>query len=63
MWMQLPHAGIHRPVYEDYDTSFRILEEPLMIVGIGVAFAKEDERGSVSRWIRPWKRCARMAHL
>ena len=30
---------------KDYDTSFRILEEPLMIVGIGVAFAKEDERG------------------
>ena len=29
---------------KDYDTSFRILEEPLMIVGIGVAFAKEDER-------------------
>ena len=30
---------------KDYDTSFRILEEPLMIVGIGVAFAKEDDRG------------------
>ena len=30
---------------KDYDTNFRILEEPLMIVGIGVAFAKEDERG------------------
>ena len=29
----------------DYNTSFRILEEPLMITGIGVAFAKEDERG------------------
>ena len=24
---------------------FRILEEPLMVVGIGVAFAKDDERG------------------
>ena len=24
---------------------FRILEEPLMITGIGVAFAKEDDRG------------------
>ena len=30
---------------KDYDTSFRILEEPLMITGIGVAFAKEDDRG------------------
>ena len=31
--------------HEDYDASFRILEEPLMITGIGVAFAKEDDRG------------------
>ena len=30
---------------KDYDTSFRILEEPLMVVGIGVAFGKEDDRG------------------
>ena len=30
---------------KDYDASFRILEEPLMITGIGVAFAKEDVRG------------------
>ena len=30
---------------KDYDTSFRILEEPLMITGIGVAFAKDDDRG------------------
>lgn len=30
---------------KDYDTSFRILEEPLMVVGIGVAFAKENDRG------------------
>ena len=33
---------------KDYDTSFRILEEPLMIVGIGVAFAKDDDRGDES---------------
>ena len=26
---------------KDYDASFRILEDPLMVVGIGVAFAKE----------------------
>ena len=30
---------------KDDDASFRILEEPLMITGIGVAFAKEDDRG------------------
>ena len=30
---------------KDYDTSFRILEDPLMVVGIGVAFAKDDDRG------------------
>ena len=27
---------------KDYDASFRILEEPLMITGIGVAFAKDE---------------------
>ena len=30
---------------KDYDASCRILEEPLMITGIGVAFAKEDADG------------------
>ena len=30
---------------KDYDASFRILEEPLMLTGIGVAFAKNDNRG------------------
>ena len=30
---------------KDYDASFRILEESLMITGIGVAFAKNDDRG------------------
>ncbi len=30
---------------KDYDVSYRILEEPLMTVGIGVAFAKDDDRG------------------
>ena len=29
---------------KDYDTSFRILKEPLMVVGIGAAFAKNDDR-------------------
>ena len=30
---------------KDYDIDFRILEESLMITGIGVAFAKDDDRG------------------
>lgn len=30
---------------KDYDVSYRILDEPLMTVGIGVAFSKSDERG------------------
>ena len=30
---------------KDYDVSYRILDEPLMTVGIGVAFSKNDERG------------------
>lgn len=30
---------------KDYDVEYRILEEPLMTVGIGVAFSKNDERG------------------
>ena len=29
----------------DYDVKFRILEEPIMTVGIGAAFAKNDTRG------------------
>ena len=29
----------------DYDLEYRILSEPLLTVGLGVAFAKEDERG------------------
>ena len=29
----------------DYGLDYRILEEPLLTVGLGVAFAKEDERG------------------
>lgn len=30
---------------KDYDLEYRILEEPLQTVGIGVAFSKNDERG------------------
>lgn len=30
---------------KDYDLEYRILEEPLLTVGLGVAFAKNDDRG------------------
>lgn len=30
---------------KDYDLEYRILEEPLAVVGLGVAFSKEDDRG------------------
>lgn len=30
---------------KDYDLSYRILEEPLMTVGVGVAFSNKDDRG------------------
>lgn len=29
----------------DYDLEYRILDEPLLTVGLGVAFARTDERG------------------
>ena len=47
---------------KDYDASFRILEEPLMITGIGVALQKRMTGESVSRWARHRKRCVWMAH-
>ena len=30
---------------KDYDADFRILEDPLLITGIGVAFSNSDTRG------------------
>ncbi len=30
---------------QDYNVTYRILDEPLMTVGLGVAFSKDDERG------------------
>ncbi len=30
---------------KDYNIDFRIIDEPLMVVGIGVAFSKNDKRG------------------
>ena len=62
--MQLPHMrNLIVQYMKDYDASFRILEEPLMITGIGVAFAKDDDRG-ICEQMEPdiWKKCVRMAH-
>ena len=48
--------GAHETVIvqymKDYHTAFRILDEPLMVVGVGVAFDKNDKRGIVEA-LRP----------
>lgn len=39
------HETAIRQYMSDYDITYRILEEPLSVVGLGVAFAREDTRG------------------
>lgn len=39
---------------KDYDAKFRILDEPLMTVGIGVAFSKNETRDLRRNWSRLW---------
>lgn len=39
------HETSIRQYMADYDIEFRILDEPLLVVGLGVAFAKDDTRG------------------
>ena len=39
------HEASSLQYINDYDVKFRILEEPIMTVGIGAAFAKNDTRG------------------
>ncbi len=39
------HETAIREYMKDYDISYRILEEPLLTVGLGVAFDKKDDRG------------------
>ena len=39
------HETAIRQYMSDYDITYRILEEPLRVVGLGVAFAREDTRG------------------
>lgn len=46
------HESAIRQYMEDYGVEFRILEEPLLTAGLGVAFAKGDERGIDERLTR-----------
>jgi len=39
------HETAIRQYMEDYNIKFRILDEPLETVGLGVAFDKNDDRG------------------
>lgn len=39
------HETAIRQYMKDYDTEYRILEEPLLTVGLGVAFSLKDDRG------------------
>lgn len=39
------HETSIRQYMKDYDVEYRILDEPLLTVGLGVAFQKDDDRG------------------
>lgn len=39
------HESAIRKYNEDVGTKYRILDEPLLVTGLGVAFARNDERG------------------
>lgn len=39
------HETSIRQYMADYDVEYRILDEPLLVVGLGVAFRRDDERG------------------
>lgn len=41
------HETSIRQYMKDYNVEYRILDEPLLTVGLGVAFYKEDDRGIV----------------
>lgn len=43
------HETAIRQFMKDYGVQYRILEEPLQAVGLGVAFDKEDKRGLAQR--------------
>ena len=39
------HEEAIRQYMKDYGANFRILDEPLLVTGIGVAFSRHDTRG------------------
>ena len=43
------HEEAIRQYMKDYGADFRILDEPLLVTGIGVAFSKHDTRGLAAR--------------
>ena len=45
MWMPLPPTKRPFCSMTDYGADFRILDEPLLITGIGAAFSVDDDRG------------------
>lgn len=44
----------------DYGLEYRVLDEPLLTVGLGVAFAKEDERGLERRFPPCLRKCGKV---
>ena len=42
---------------KDYGFEFRILEEPLEAVELGVAFSRSDDRGIAQALPPRWRRC------
>ena len=43
------HEEAIRQYMKDYGANFRILDEPLLVTGIGVAFSRHDTRGLAAR--------------
>ena len=41
------HETSIRQYMKDYNVEYRILDEPLLVVGLGVAFRKDDNRSIV----------------
>lgn len=49
------HETAIRQFMADYSVQYRILEEPLQVVGLGVAFAKADDRGIAEELTRTFE--------
>ena len=55
------HEEAIRQYMKDYGANFRILDEPLLTTGIGVAFSKNDTRILAAQLTEVSRRCARTA--